>query len=599
MKKLTLALLSCVIAAALCACGDKTVPETTAQSTVSSETTAETAPAQQTTPAVVTMTITDAYEAVLDGSLTFRSVKTGEVLNISRINEILPEKGTSATVEQFSISDLDGDGVDEMILWVTQVRQELTLSNIPVVLRLQDGTLYAQAFSHAAFQALKKDGTFAFYDPESGSGGYASMQYRDGQWETEVIAEFSTEQSNSGAQTSYFINDQPVSQEAYYQESRQQDAKSKSVQFYSWDAYQRSTETTSVSSEAAAYHASLDRNSAAIRAYDAVLNANNKFCNADTNETLSLSRLLQNLSTGDTVTVKQLTVVDLGQDGTPEVVLWLASGANQQYGFEVLQFYDGGVFGYYLTQSSLAQLKIDGSFRYTGSSGAAGYGTMRFTDRRWEILSAATTDQQHQAKTDVIWFPDWNRFLYPNASPEGVSIEGVLIGRDAITDTATHQQLDISQIGKLVIQEEIPTFVRRLAAVDLDQDGTEEVVLQIAAEGNDNVGCVILRQENGQVHGQGYHHRPFHDLKTDGTYRSSSSSSDHSYGRKTFLDGQWVDIILAECHMTIQNSGSNYMIYYVDGQYSTPEEFTAFEAKQAAKQDVVWYDSWESYQASK
>ena len=59
--------------------------------------------------------------------------------------------------------------------------------------------------------------------------------------------------------------------------------------------------------------------------------------------------------------------------------------------------------------------------------------------------------------------------------------------------------------------DDIPIVAKDFSIIDLDRDGVPEVVLRLAVmeDGNDEIGFVILRYENGQVWGYAIGHRSF------------------------------------------------------------------------------------------
>lgn len=167
--------------------------------------------------------------------------------------------------------------------------------------------------------------------------------------------------------------------------------------------------------------------------------------------------------------------------------------------------------------------------------------------------------------------------------PELDAFRRVLEGRMSIYREPSMEAIPISKISLFFTVEELPWTVERFAVQDLDGDGVMEAVLEVS----NYMGYVILRyQEDGSVTGHEIWHRAFQNLKADGSYMGSGSSSNHSYWQ--FHHGG--DILLAECY----DNGTE-MVCWVDGQKVDEAAFAAFEEEQAAKPDAIWYESWEDF----
>ncbi|MDE7170345.1 MAG: M56 family metallopeptidase, partial [Oscillospiraceae bacterium] len=133
----------------------------------------------------------------------------------------------------------------------------------------------------------------------------------------------------------------------------------------------------------------------------------------------------------------------------------------------------------------------------------------------------------------------------------------------------------------------------KLAIVDMDRDGVNELIIYPVGDPNDpveivyNVGYLILRRVGDAVYGYAYGGRIVGDLKADGTFTWSSSASDGGIRSMSF-DG------LKDVHndITWKQTARDFGIrelYFVDGQRTTQEEFDAAIAAQDAKPDPTWY----------
>lgn len=128
--------------------------------------------------------------------------------------------------------------------------------------------------------------------------------------------------------------------------------------------------------------------------------------------------------------------------------------------------------------------------------------------------------------------------------------------------------------------------ITKFAVVDLDNDGTPEVVLWETVNGND-YGVEVLRYQNGTIYGYSFVYRAFNNLKTDGTFRFSSSAANSGFGTVNFNDGSNAANKITYCELS---SDSNDPIYFVNNTSATADEFDSAMSEQDMKADVKWYD---------
>ena len=124
----------------------------------------------------------------------------------------------------------------------------------------------------------------------------------------------------------------------------------------------------------------------------------------------------------------------------------------------------------------------------------------------------------------------------------------------------------------------------KLAQVDLDRDGTNELVLWPMGENDDTLvyqtGYMILRQEGDTIQGYAPGWRSIGNLKADGTFHWSSSAFENGTGRAWFEGGEF----LTEPVTWVQNGS-----YFVENQPATDEEYNAAITAQDAKPEPFWY----------
>jgi len=122
-----------------------------------------------------------------------------------------------------------------------------------------------------------------------------------------------------------------------------------------------------------------------LRAYQSVLQNKAEFFSTDINGNLNISQLSQTISSEEvTVDVTSFAVIDIGHGGTPAVILSLNVNGND-YGFEVLSYQDGTVYGYTFSGRQFGDLRTDGSFVASGGASDVGICTITFDKSTYSI----------------------------------------------------------------------------------------------------------------------------------------------------------------------------------------------------------------------
>ncbi|MDE7436019.1 MAG: M56 family metallopeptidase [Lachnospiraceae bacterium] len=109
------------------------------------------------------------YKSILLGNRNFICTDLGnKSLNIEEIGQaVTDDDSITVSATKFTIIDLDGDGEDEVILWL----QINGISDYGFeVLRYQHGEFYGYTLQYRAFMNLKTDGTFTFSGGTADSG---------------------------------------------------------------------------------------------------------------------------------------------------------------------------------------------------------------------------------------------------------------------------------------------------------------------------------------------------------------------------------------------------------------------------------------------
>jgi hypothetical protein len=147
-----------------------------------------------------------------------------------------------------------------------------------------------------------------------------------------------------------------------------------------------------------------------LSAYESVLQGKMPFFCVDAAQDLHISQLGQALSADGSVEarVTKLAVVDLDSDETLEVVLGLAVNDNEDFGFEVLHYQDGVVYGYAFPYRALMNLKADGTFSFSSGAADSGFGTLEFTDSGYIVHRATYCESSYSSTQEqtVSYFVD-------------------------------------------------------------------------------------------------------------------------------------------------------------------------------------------------
>lgn len=131
--------------------------------------------------------------------------------------------------------------------------------------------------------------------------------------------------------------------------------------------------------------------------------------------------------------------------------------------------------------------------------------------------------------------------------------------------------------------------VGRVAILDLDRDGINELVIW-PEDANEYlysvVGYAILRRQGDEIYGYNPSYRTFGNLKSDGTFHWSSSAAENGAATLTFGPGE---IISHDTTYRKPVENGIDLLYFVDGQKATQEEYAAAESWEVLKPDVAWF----------
>jgi hypothetical protein len=101
-------------------------------------------------------------------------------------------------------------------------------------------------------------------------------------------------------------------------------------------------------------------------------------------QNIFLNKFFESLASDDaTFSSFHFSIIDMDKDSTPEVIVDIIVGDdkdNQPYGYVVLHYYKGNVYGYLFSYKGLEELKKDGTFRWSGGAGDWGYSSLKFNN---------------------------------------------------------------------------------------------------------------------------------------------------------------------------------------------------------------------------
>lgn len=184
------------------------------------------------------------YQAFIEGSLSARQTYEDENGSASRDVFLRSEgiyldlDGRSCDVRSFQLTDMDGDGARELILYTYP---ENIAWEQPLILSCYDGTLYLNEENPYSFQTLRRDGTFCC------TGGAVNMSLLKAHFEhgmqPQVLAAYFPDSDANGQDSSlplrYEIGGEPASEAEWNALWRVQELKAP-VKSYDWTAENRS-----------------------------------------------------------------------------------------------------------------------------------------------------------------------------------------------------------------------------------------------------------------------------------------------------------------------------------------------------------------------
>lgn len=147
-----------------------------------------------------------AYKDVFLNNTTFFSTDNNESMTLNQSLSSFIDYLYPMTISRFAITDLDNDGIPEVVL----------LLNIGVeILHYQDGLIYGYDLVDRAFMELKTDGSFSF-SSGSADNGFGTISFTNTGYKINEIAySKSSIDSNGNVNVSYSINQKSATMDKF------------------------------------------------------------------------------------------------------------------------------------------------------------------------------------------------------------------------------------------------------------------------------------------------------------------------------------------------------------------------------------------------
>lgn len=170
------------------------------------------------------LSLEEYYRAILleDGEFISTDLQNRK-LNLGAIKEVVTDDDSiRVTASKFTITDLDGDGEEELVLWL----QINDISDYGFeILRYREDAVYGYTLPYRAFMDLKTDGTFIFSGGSADSGIGKLGFSADGYIVEPLHYNESGYDSNDELKMQYFVNGEAGSEEEFNDVMRRQEEK--------------------------------------------------------------------------------------------------------------------------------------------------------------------------------------------------------------------------------------------------------------------------------------------------------------------------------------------------------------------------------------
>ncbi|MCM1193726.1 MAG: hypothetical protein NC123_15240 [Butyrivibrio sp.] len=204
------------------------------------------------------------------------------------------------------------------------------------------------------------------------------------------------------------------------------------------------------------------------------------------------------------------------------------------------------------------------------------------------VLSACTLRGGAEAPDNVVEGGGQQVPFSPEESYRTVLLEdGEFISTDL-----QGRKLKLRDIKEAVTEEDgLLLTAGKFTALDLDADGTQEIVLWLTVNGISDYGFAVLKYLEGEVYGYTLPYRSFMNLKEDGSFAFSGGAADSGIGQLSFSEETYTveELYYSKSEFDFQ-TGELTVQCYLKGAYCTEESYEDGMRRQEEKTDAVWYD---------
>lgn len=206
-----------------------------------------------------------------------------------------------------------------------------------------------------------------------------------------------------------------------------------------------------------------------------------------------------------------------------------------------------------------------------------------------DISPSVTADESSGAglESDSLMpgFEEWEKSEAVKALNKVLGMEAdfkmVITGADGEKYDFLNSRLDkIKQIDGFDFENYM--LPDKYAIIDMDRDGSPEVVVELTDHSNS--WYVVLRYYDGNVYGYSFTLRAFLALRADGRYMASSGAA-YNYIMEMSFDG----VRLKEKTLAYSEMEGDEVVYYVAGERATEEKFNAIFDDYYNSRQPDWY----------
>lgn len=206
---------------------------------------------------------------------------------------------------------------------------------------------------------------------------------------------------------------------------------------------------------------------------------------------------------------------------------------------------------------------------------------------QYQPVNSSNNEENQTGKTETV-SSDLTKY---ESSVEAYN--AVLKGDADFLVSHTGEILNIGQIREAITTDTSITIEAKFfSVIDLDSDGTLEVILNLYINDDNYYGVMVLHYQDGIIYGYVFSQREFSEPKTDGTFYYSSGAGDNGIGKIAFdKDEESIErIAFEETVYDPETESGLKMAYFINYEEATSEEFDAVIDEQLAKPEVKYYE---------